>query len=165
MNTRLVATGIGLAAVAGCAALQGGPTKPEQCSYQMVHHSIAAPRDLGGGLIVADRNHGGYHGADHWAADRALVTDCGSGSEILLERSASEGIGETVHDRAPQVDALLSKVQGPGEAAERMAYLRSQAKRQRIHAEEFSSDAESCGCRVFYPELRGDKKPYQEVSE
>ncbi|MBD3676854.1 MAG: hypothetical protein HUJ27_00440 [Rhodobacteraceae bacterium] len=143
--------------------LLGGASQfgPQDCVSDYIHHSNLAPTDFGNGIVLEHQEHVGYHSpTDYWGAKRVTLVDCARGREIQLTRSARNGAGWRVVRRERAVQRLLDGGEGlrPDEL---FAYVEERAEKSRIPIEQSTFETETCGCRAFYPELRGDKKRYE----
>ncbi|MCB2095089.1 MAG: hypothetical protein H6901_05825 [Rhodobacteraceae bacterium] len=164
-NVFLISGLSGLAACAGmflstsdCAASFGG------------HGGVGEPYDVGGGLVA---NEGGDSSPDETGRDNfsfVEIEDCRSGRNLFVTYSSSR----TDYDdkivipqkydasRFGEFKAKMSEaatsigLDGIVESARDFGYS------AREYAAIYQNGrAETCRCRVLYPELRGDKKPYE----
>ncbi len=156
-----------LMVLSGCKPTQPDPVGPEQCVVnRRVHGEDRAPIDMGDGLISTEATYLSFPGpSGAMSVANTTVKDCRSGRTLLLKRRTHNAPRKIDFDHSAKVDALLTSSQGRGVAAARLAYLAAEARRQGIEAyadEPSDANRESCGCSVFYPELRGDKQSYAE---
>ena len=159
---------LGIAALAACA---GVFLSPADCTAAFGGHGgVGEPYDVGGGLVA---NEGGDSSPDETGRDNVSfveIEDCRSGQNLFVTYSFSR----TDYDdkivipqkydvsRFDEFKARISHaatdigLSGVVELAGEFGYS------AREYAAIYQDDrAETCRCRVFYPELRGDKKPYE----
>ncbi len=119
----------------------------------MSHFRVDAPQDLGDGFVTHHLETSEIEGS----STAALFEHCATGWEIraTIRRGGWEPTYEAPTDPA---DIVREAINSPEtfKLEEVVAMLRSRG----IEAEARSSDFESCGCAVFYPELVGDKRPW-----
>ena len=152
--------------LAGLLATPAMALDPARCEWERAGYSeyerTHPVTDLGGGMVVqfVERDDA------HAARDGLRVTDvtdfdlCISGRTIEVEGDHAPSTweplpraSEIVYDAVSAVETVtLERLRDRLRAAGFEARIRS-APRE-----------ESCGCAVFYPELRGDKLPWTEGS-
>ncbi|MGB7268474.1 MAG: hypothetical protein WBC90_03005 [Albidovulum sp.] len=156
------------AALSACAGMF---LSPSDCTAAFGGHGgVGEPYDLGGGLVA---NEGGDSQPDDtWRDNHRFVEieDCSSGQNLFVTYSASrtDYDGNLVMPEKYDVsrfDEFKTKMSenaaslgldGIVELAREFGYS------AREYAAIYQDDsAETCRCRVFHPELRGDKKPYE----
>ena len=148
----LCALPVAVAAEDGDQCILRGTTLTEE--GQMGHFSDDAPRDIGNGFIVYHRERSEI-GLD---STTAQIEHCATGRSIYanLSRLNAEDIYQASADPTQLVREAIASSEVLG-LEEVVTLLRSRG----IEAETSSSEFESCGCAVFYPELVGGKMPWQ----
>jgi hypothetical protein len=128
---------------------------------QYIHHATRAPTDYGNGVILMHNSHAGYHNpSDYWGATRVTFVDCATGRAVELTRTARNNAGWRVINKERAVTRLLED--GTGMQPDQLfAMVTERAERRRVPMESWTIEGETCGCRAFYPELRGNKKRYE----
>ena len=127
----------------------------------MIHHTTSAPTDFGRGFVESRQGHAGYHNpSDYWGANRVTILDCKTGEAIRLTEVATDGSDEPIFDRSDDIAGLLDMAVATP-ASEMLAFLTQEAVERGIENETAVYDVEACGCRAFYPELRGNKAAYE----
>ncbi|MES2815866.1 MAG: hypothetical protein V4720_13280 [Pseudomonadota bacterium] len=134
----------------------------DQCPVERHPDSLVdgpmPPRDLGDQVVMQVS-----YGAISWDDDSAIkFTDCASGETLRTLSRWWMPMG-LPSDR-PEETAF--KVMG-----EMIARSKDQAFEKAVEAGAVTGDAvvisndgqETCGCAAFYPELRGDKRPWVEM--
>lgn len=151
-----------IGSVAAFVMLSGAePFGPEDCAREYIHYHTLAPTNFGNGVILIHNEHVGYHNPSYyWAATRLTFVDCGSGRAIELLQAARNDSDLLVINKENAVQRLFSE--GAGMAPDTlMPFVTDFAERHSIPMENGTIEGETCGCRAFYPELRGDKEPYE----
>ncbi|WP_112323241.1 hypothetical protein [Oceanibium sediminis] len=111
-----------------------------------------APVDAKAGVIARDSH---LAGTGRREIRRDFI-DCASGAGIRTTIEASDG-RETTVNLISEVNALTASVpEGP-----RLAQLQEGLGLMGIAFSRTSYGAETCGCAVFYPELRGAKPGFK----
>lgn len=153
-----------LAVVVGLACLPVGALalEPQECArsvtgfgeHGLTHLSVDMPRDLGGGFVEQHL----HSGAEGEVSTHANIEHCATGSFIRATVSRSTG-SESYEAPADPAELVREAIGSPDTFTldEVVELLRSRG----IEAEMISTDFESCGCAVFYPELVGDKTPWR----
>ena len=142
----------------GCSA----DVSAEDCAWDYIHHSGRAPVDAGQGHVLTRDGHSGYHSPnDAWGAEEVLLQDCRTGVFVRVRTEERDDRGNYAFDASDAIDAYLAEM--PPEASG--TWVQALAERARAVGAairfEGTSDEESCGCRAFYPDLRGGKKQYE----
>jgi hypothetical protein len=151
-----------LFATASCNELsEPEPIDPQQCSDVFIHHVTPAPTDFGNGVIEVRQSHAGYHNpSDYWGAERVMLASCETGQSVRLTETARNNYGEKIIDHTETVAGLLDQARQMA-AADLIEFLSQEATTREIESDTFAFGPEICGCRAFYPELRGEKTPYE----
>jgi hypothetical protein len=134
----------------------------KDCAVEFIHHYDDAPQDWTEGHVLTRGGHQGYHNpSDAWGAVEFEVQNCASGERVLVRTSEEDG-SEDVFNVSTSVEARLNEIQMNEAPSNWVSILESEARSlgAKIRLSGIS-EKESCGRRVFYPELRGDKEPYK----
>ncbi len=158
-------SGIFSAVVAfGCATTTGA----KECDLWTPHASFTETDDLGSGFVsfrIDELRRGtGFFGGlqiQDGTETSFVIFDCEKGDALNLTSEMRRQDGSVKLNMEQEVQAFLNFVPHPDEAAT-LVYLQERADEYGI-PNDFSSYSgeETCGCKLFYPELRGDKTPYE----
>lgn len=140
----------------------GGTLTEADCAWEGIHEGLSVPINRGNGLVSYRFDRAGYHGGgdSDWGQLETTFVDCSTGTFVTLRSFAQHHDASYKFNRSEEVEAILSDIP-IGSAGETVDYLLEQAKAQNVPTRTEISDTEYCGCRVFYPELRNDKKTYE----
>lgn len=148
-------------------ALQANAMTPADCvpALEQSFHPNDEPTDFGHGHVLTHLEKRGYHNpSDAWGADEFWLTNCSTGETVWARTAEYDDYGKPfehfnhTEDINLAVEDLRSNVE-PGFWLEEVEEI---AKNMGAEVRFFGTDhKESCGCRVFYPELRGDKERYE----
>ncbi|MFT5006972.1 MAG: hypothetical protein ACI8YI_002603, partial [Paracoccaceae bacterium] len=117
--------------------------------------------DFGKGHTITFPNHVGYHNpSDYWGVDKVRIDSCESGEGLLVTMTARDGTGKYVFNKSIRFKKIVDFV-GTLESDKIISTLVNKANSFRLPAKRWVSQNETCGCQVFYPKLRGDKKRYK----
>ncbi len=137
-------------ALLGCAS----SLTAADCAENSLHSSSGPPQDLGRGLVGQDVLSTGFQSPDAtWVLSQQTLFDCAEGRQATLLRQHGSTDGAIDINHSEEVAALMQDVSS-FEAALADATAASIPV-------DVTSTAETCGCRVYYPELRGSKNPYE----
>lgn len=121
-----------------------------------------ATADFQPGRFGSDKWPNGYvedyveYGPNHvdWKANiGAEIVDCSTGRMLVIE------IDKPL-DSPRDTGDLLSFLDRERDSGNTLDQVRELARRAGYSATMFIDDEERCGCSAFYPELRGDKTPF-----
>lgn len=122
-----------------------------------VHGEENRHTDLGGSLVMWGElwsNQGFY--------DDLYMADCASG-EALRARMASQGVTEAIpYDRRNDAGEALTTLLSGSMAFLNLDRAEAALTGVRVPVERLQLTDEPCACAVFYPEARGDKRPFAE---
>ena len=92
--------------------------------------------------------------AQGWKAEfGAEITECASGRMLIID---THGSSESIEQSA----GLFAFLDQERDSANTLDQVRDLARREGWDATMYTDDEERCGCATFYPELRGDKTPF-----
>lgn len=132
------------------------------------HGGLGAPYNIGNGLVANSGGDAPPESDGRTVYKFLEIEDCRSGQEVFITYSEykvdydNNIIEPEIYDpsRIDEFEQRLGHIDGgiPGavELAEEFGY--SVNNYVAIYQQ---AAAESCRCRAFYPELRGDKEPYE----
>ncbi|EAQ46117.1 NADH dehydrogenase subunit J [Roseobacter sp. MED193] len=135
----------------------------QDCSVNFIHHALDAPEDWSQGHVLSRGGHSGYHNpSDAWGAVELTLENCATGQNVVVRTSEQREDTTEVFNAADKVEALMNDISSLANANTWVSRLQSQAMNSGAKVRHSGiSNTESCGCRVFYPELRGNKEPYK----
>ncbi|MBK4215409.1 hypothetical protein JJJ17_05660 [Paracoccus caeni] len=149
---------VALMSVVGCTNAPVRSVSPGMCRVDVLHSHGDEPKDLGGGLIRRDTSFASFSTDEHYVD----VTDCRSGEQRTLMRRGNFGEDDRPFDHSVNVDKVLIAFQDR-DTSNPLAYLEALAEEQGVAVQSDVTSEEECGCRAYYPELRGGKSSYHIV--
>lgn len=146
--------------VSGCATSFG----PAVCASVLrtndvpfARFEVLSPMDMGNGRVLTQSNTTVRANQDSQQfVDRATLTDCDTGEQLMLVRARRVGGAETLVDRRANVRQTLNDA-----ARGSMAQVQARAAALDVPFETSITNTETCGCNALYPELPGTKTEYE----
>lgn len=121
------------------------------------HGGETGHRDFGAGRV-------GF--AEWWSQEGVftdlVIADCGSG-DFLRTRVREDSISDRWFDRTDDAVAIIMTEMEAAPALFSFDRLARSLERVGRDMEIASNSAETCACAALYPELRGNKTPYEEA--
>ena len=121
--------------------------------------------DLGGGIVLQHQSRTARVTGreDLFAEAIYMVQDCAAGSALWLHTYREEPRGNPTYDHTDEVLTLLDDAKANSEQRSIGTLVASAAAPRIDTLESGPVGVETCMCAELYPELQGDKVPYEDV--
>ena len=134
----------------------------EDCGDSYIHHISDLPEDFGEGHTLTYSGHKGYHNpSDAWGADEVKLQNCATGAWTRVRMAEQNEYGKDVYNYATETKAELERLKETPAGSWVSSFEQTAQKLGAKLKGAGVSDTETCGCKVFYPDLRGDKKRFE----